>query len=206
MRAHPKFLRVWTGQVPGAIGDQLVPVALSVYVVQNGGNVGTVAGVLGGRALGLGLCLVIGGMLADRVSRSKLIACADAYRATVTVLFALLLSHLPFGLLGVGTILIGAGEAIARPGCRSLVPSLLPASLLERGNALVSPGLRSSAVLGSLAGAGTSRPGGATGRAAGRGGDVRAGCVHRARHPRTATGQEVPWDRQRRAGRTEGGP
>lgn len=154
LRAHPKFLRVWAGQVSGAIGDQLIPVALSIYVVQHGASTATVAGVLGGRALGLVVCLLVGGMLADRFPRSTLVASADAYRAAMTLLFALLLDHLPFAVLGVGTVLIGAGEAIARPGYRSMVPSLLPDTLLERGNALVSAGLRSSAMLGALAGAG----------------------------------------------------
>ncbi|WP_158880190.1 MFS transporter [Amycolatopsis anabasis] len=153
LRSHPRFLRVWGGQVAGAIGDQLVPVALSLHVVLHGGGAGTVAGVLGGRAGGLVLCLLIGGVLADRMSRSAIVAYADTYRAVLLVATALLLDRLPMGLLALATVLVGAGEALGRPAYRSLVPTLLPVSLLEKGNALVSAGLRSSAVLGALAGA-----------------------------------------------------
>ena len=152
---HRRFVRVVGGQIAGAIGDQLIPVALSVYVVQRGGSAAAVAGVLGGRALGLSVCLVVGGMLADRFSRSKVVAIADAYRAGAVLALAILLPYLPITALGLGTVLIAAGEAIARPGYRALVPSLLPAELLERGNAVVSAGLRGSAMLGTLSGAST---------------------------------------------------
>ncbi len=146
---------MWGGQVAGAIGDQLVPVALSLHVVLRGGGAGTVAAVLGGRAAGLVLCLLVGGVLADRMSRSRIVVYADTYRAVVLVVTVLLLDRLPVGALVVATVLVGAGEALGRPAYRSLVPALLPVSLLEKGNALISAGLRSSAVLGALAGAST---------------------------------------------------
>ncbi|MCP2260703.1 putative arabinose efflux permease, MFS family [Streptoalloteichus tenebrarius] len=153
VRSHPRFLRAWVGQVAGAVGDQLIPVALSLYVARQGGGPGVVGIVLGGRVFALVLCLLVGGVLADRVRRSRLLVGVDVYRASLLVLTALFLDALPLTALALVTLLVGAGEAMARPAYRSLVPSLLPTALLERGNALVSAGMRSSAVLGSLAGA-----------------------------------------------------
>ncbi|SHG61998.1 MFS transporter [Streptoalloteichus hindustanus] len=153
VRSHPRFVRVWAGQVAGAVGDQLIPVALSLHVARQGGGAGAVGVLLGGRVLALVLCLLAGGVLADRVRRSRLLVGVDVYRATILVLTALVLDALPLTALALVTLMVGAGEAMARPAYRSLVPSLLPNTLLERGNAMVSAGLRGSAVLGSLAGA-----------------------------------------------------
>ncbi|GLZ11736.1 methyltransferase [Actinomadura sp. NBRC 104425] len=52
----------------------------------------------------------------DRGGRSELVASANAYRATVTVLVALLPDRPPFGVLEAGTTPLGLGGAIARPG------------------------------------------------------------------------------------------
>lgn len=150
---HPRFLLAWAGQVSGAIGDQLVPVALALHVAQQGGDVADVGLVLGGRAIALVVFLLLGGLFADRLRRSRLIVAADAYRTVLVVAAAFAIQHVPVGWLFVVTILVGGGEAFARPAYRALVPGLLPDELLERGNALVSAGLRSSAVLGSLVGA-----------------------------------------------------
>lgn len=152
LRAHPRFLRVWAGQAAGAVGDQLLPVTLSLYVLHQGGGAGEVGLVLGGRALALVVCLLVGGVIADRVRRTRILLGADFYRAALLLLTALLLPRLPLGLLPVITAMIGAGEALSRPASRSLIPTLLPDHLLEKGNALVSAAHRGSAVLGALAG------------------------------------------------------
>ncbi|MFE0423354.1 MFS transporter [Streptomyces sp. NPDC058953] len=153
LRSHPRFLRLWLGQAGGAIGDQLLPVALSLYILREGGGAADVGLVLAGRAIALVGCLLIGGVIADRLRRTRVLIGADCFRAVVLLATAVLLTRLPLGLLPVITALVGAGEALSRPAYRSLVPTLLPDRLLERGNALVSAAHRGSAVLGAIAGA-----------------------------------------------------
>ncbi|MFE2878267.1 MFS transporter [Streptomyces roseus] len=152
LRAHPRFLRVWLGQASGAVGDQLLPVALSLYVLHSGGGAGDVGLVLGGRAVSLVVCLLAGGVLADRMKRTRILFGADLFRAVLILTAAALLPWLPVASLPLLTMLMGAGEAMSRPAARSLIPSLLPDALLERGNALVAAAHRSSAVLGALVG------------------------------------------------------
>ncbi|MFK0235640.1 MFS transporter [Streptomyces vinaceus] len=152
LRAHPRFLRVWLGQASGAVGDQLLPVALSLYVLHSGGGAGEVGLVLGGRAVSLVVCLLAGGVLADRMKRTRILFAADLFRAVLILTAAALLPWLPVAALPLLTMLMGAGEAMSRPAARSLIPSLLPDALLERGNALVAAAHRSSAVLGALVG------------------------------------------------------
>ncbi|RLK61873.1 MFS transporter [Actinokineospora cianjurensis] len=153
LRAHPRFLRVWLGQACGAVGDQLLPVAVSLYVISRGGGVAEVSLVLGARAVALVLCLLVGGVLADRVRRSRVLLGADWFRGALLLATAVALPSLPLLVMPVVVALVAAGEALSRPAFRSMVPTLLPGDMLERGNALVSAAQRSAAVLGALAGA-----------------------------------------------------
>lgn len=150
---HRAFVRLWAGQSAGSVSDQLLPIALSLYVVERGGDVSDVSLLLGGRALALVLCLLAGGVLADRVHRIRLLVTADLFRAAVLAATVLALPRLPLSALAVVTVLIGAGEALSRPAYRASVPGLLPSGLLEVGNALVSASQRGAAVLGALGGA-----------------------------------------------------
>jgi MFS family permease len=128
-------------------------VAVSLYVLGRGGGAAEVSLVLGARAVALVLCLLAGGVLADRLRRSSILLGADCFRAAVLVATALSLDRLPLLALPVVIALVAAGEALSRPAFRSLVPTLLPDELLEKGNALVSAALRSAAVVGALGGA-----------------------------------------------------
>ncbi|WP_177215878.1 MFS transporter [Actinokineospora terrae] len=153
MRTHPLFLRVWLGQACGSVGDQLLPVAVSLFVIGRGGGVAEVSLVLGARAIALVLCLLAGGVLADRVRRSRVLLGADWFRGALLLVTAAVLPALPLLVMPAVVALVAAGEALSRPAFRSMVPTLLPSDMLERGNALVSAAQRSATVLGVLAGA-----------------------------------------------------
>ncbi|MGW7274613.1 MFS transporter [Streptomyces sp. NPDC054864] len=153
LRQQRLFIRVWMGQASGAVGDQLLPVALNLYLLREGEGITAVSLILGGRAVALVLCLLLGGVLADRVRRIRLLLGADVFRAVLLVFTALTLVWLPFAMIPVISALMGAAEALSRPSYRSLIPSLLPDALLEQGNALASAAQRSSAFLGALLGA-----------------------------------------------------
>lgn len=153
LRQHPQFLRVWGGQGAGAVADQILPVALSLYAVQQGGGTGTVAAILAGRAVALVVCLLASGILADRSSRVRILVTADLLRAGTVAATLATLVWLPLPALAMVTALCGAAEALSRPALRSLIPLLLPPTLLERGNALVSLVQRGAVMAGALAGA-----------------------------------------------------
>lgn len=152
LRDHPQFLRLWAGQASGAVGDQVFPVALSLYVLHEGGGAAQVGLVLAGRGVALVVCLLAGGVIADRLRRTRILIAADGFRSVVLLVTAVFLTWLPLGVLPLITAVVGAGEALSRPASRSLLPNLLPDGLLERGNALVSAAQRGAAVGGALVG------------------------------------------------------
>jgi hypothetical protein len=153
LRRHPVFLRVWASQSAGSVADQILPVALALHAVRSGAGASTVAVILAGRAVALVVCLLAGGLLADHLSRTKLLITADVARAGVVLCALLTLDSLPLAATAAVTALAGAAEAFSRPAMRSLVPVLLPATLLERGNALVAGMQRTATMVGALAGA-----------------------------------------------------
>lgn len=153
LRSHPRFVRVWAGQASGAVGDQLLPVALSLYALQRGAGVAGLGLIMTGRATALVLCLLVGGALADRMSRPRLLLAADTIRALLLLGTAFVLPHVRVGEFPVLTGLLGGAEALSRPSCRSLVAAILPGPLLERGNALIAGAQRGAAMLGALLGA-----------------------------------------------------
>jgi MFS family permease len=64
------FRLLWTGQAISAIGDMVFPVAVAVFVLDSGGDVGDVGLVLATRFAALVLFALFGGVWADRLRRT----------------------------------------------------------------------------------------------------------------------------------------
>jgi DHA3 family tetracycline resistance protein-like MFS transporter len=129
------FRLLWAGQAVSAVGDQLFTVAVSLRVLEVGGDAGDVGLVIGGRILSMVLFALVGGVWADRVPRRKAMITADGFRLaaiTVVVLGAFDTSTLSLAAM---TFLVGSGEAFFRPAYGGLVPSLVPEERLLSANA-----------------------------------------------------------------------
>ncbi|MFF9899243.1 MFS transporter [Streptomyces longispororuber] len=128
------FRYLWAGQAVSAVGDQLFNVAVSLRVIESGGDAGDVGLVIGARMLATVLFALVGGAWADRVPRRRAMILADAFRLaaiTVVVLGAFDSTTLA---LAVMTFLVGSGEAFFRPAYGGLVPSLVPEDRLLSAN------------------------------------------------------------------------
>ncbi|MFD8756167.1 MFS transporter [Kitasatospora sp. NPDC059577] len=128
------FRFLWAGQAVSAVGDQLFNVAVSLRVLERGGDAGDVGLVIGARMLATVLFALLGGVWADRVPRRRAMVIADGFRLvaiTVVVLGAFDTATLS---LAVMTFLVGSGEAFFRPAYGGLVPSLVPEDRLLSAN------------------------------------------------------------------------
>ncbi|TVL88662.1 MFS transporter [Streptomyces sp. SAJ15] len=142
------FRFLWAGQAVSAVGDQLFTVAVSLRVIEVGGDAGDVGLVIGGRILAMVLFALLGGVWADRVPRRRAMIFADGFRLaaiTVVVLGAFDTATLP---LAVMTFLVGSGEAFFRPAYGGLVPSLVPEERLLSANAWRGATESAAAVMG----------------------------------------------------------
>jgi MFS family permease len=147
---HRDFRLLWLNQVLVMTGLQMQVVALVWHAFQLTGSPFLV-GLLGAfRVAPLLVFSLVGGLLADRVDRRRLLAGIQVAYLVVAVALALVeLGGLAsYAVLAVVTVLVGAGSAFDNPARQALVPRLVPRN--ELGNALTLTALirRTAYVLG----------------------------------------------------------
>ncbi|WP_431041215.1 MFS transporter [Streptomyces sp. P1-3] len=142
------FRFLWAGQAVSAIGDQIFLVAVSLRVVEDGGDEGDVALVLCGRMLAAVVFALAGGVWADRLPRRWVMLVADGFRMVAVA--GVVAAPGEVGALGLAalTFAIGSGEAFFRPAYGGLVPSIVPADRLVAANAWRGATESTTAVLG----------------------------------------------------------
>ncbi|WP_433015259.1 MFS transporter [Kribbella sp. CA-294648] len=135
---HRDYRLLWTGLAVALLGSGLWLVALAWQVIELGGGPVQLSVVTTAYSIGLVVCVLFGGIAADRLPQRSVIIAADLVRgAVLLVLAALALTGLlEIWQLAVGAVLIGAGEAFLIPAYTALVPKLLPADQLLAANGL----------------------------------------------------------------------
>src|SRR5690349_2670466 len=85
-----EFRLLWFGQSASTIGDRLVFVAIALFVTEIGTPT-DVGVVLAAYTVSLVLCVMFGGVWADRVPRHRLMLATDLVRGSVHALLAVLI-------------------------------------------------------------------------------------------------------------------
>jgi len=135
---HRRYAALWTGAFASNIGTWMETVAVGVLVTTETGQAGWAGLVAAAGFLPMGLLGPLGGALADRIPRRRLLLTTTAVQtflaALLTVLAALDAAH-P---LGVTLIVLASGcaQAIGFPSYQSLMPDLVPRDELASAVAL----------------------------------------------------------------------
>jgi MFS family permease len=145
---EPAFARLWISQLTSSLGDQMFPFAIATSVLIEDNSVSGFGAVLAARALGMALCVLIGGVVADRFPRTRIMASVDVLRAVVVAGAAMAVLGAPTWTLALLVLLVGAGEAFFDPAYESLLPRLLPKHQLEAANSLTTATERTVGILG----------------------------------------------------------
>ena len=154
--SHRDFRFLWAGQTVSLIGDAAFVVALGWRAFTLTHKASSLGIVLMVESLGLVATLLIGGVLADRYSRTLLLISSDVARATVIAALAAIdaTGHLSFGVLIVFVALHGLGSGLFQPAFGGIVPLLVEEPHLGSANALVGISRQAALVVGpALAGA-----------------------------------------------------
>ena len=132
------FALLWAGATVSLAGDGVYVVALAwqVYELSNSPTALSLVGVAW--TLPLGLFLLVGGVVSDRMERRRVMIAADVARAlavgtmgVLTVTGAVELWHL----IALASV-FGIGEAFFGPAFTSIVPQIVPRDLLVQANSL----------------------------------------------------------------------
>src|SRR5690348_8343209 len=140
-----EFRLVFLAQGVSVLGDRMVSVALAFAVLGLGGSASEVGLVLACRMLPMVASLLVGGVVADRVSRRAVMVTADLVRVGSQGLMGALLiaGEAHIWTLAVLAGVTGAAGGFFQPASTGLLPTLVAPEELQPAN-----GLRSTAMAG----------------------------------------------------------
>ncbi|MEU4163068.1 MFS transporter [Actinoplanes sp. NPDC026670] len=142
------------GFYTSVLGTQMTPVALAFAVLSSGYGVAGLGLVLGAGRLPVVGFVLIGGVLADRLSRRTLLLITDVVCGVSQAVLAIwiLTGRVPLAALMVFAAIDGLGSAFSRPALAGIIPSLNEPGTLQRANALIGFGRSVGRLLGPAAG------------------------------------------------------
>lgn len=132
------FRLLWTGMAVSLLGDgiYLVAVAFQAYALANRPSALALVGLAW--TGGMVLFLMIGGIVADRQPRRRVMMAADVARGVVLLVLGLLSvsGALHLWMLVVLAGCYGAGEAFFGPAFSALIPDIVPGEMLVGANSI----------------------------------------------------------------------
>ncbi|WP_329331885.1 MFS transporter [Streptomyces sp. NBC_00663] len=146
-----RFLLLLSALVVSVLGNGFARVALAFAVLAlPGASAGRLSLVLACQALPQLVFVLLGGVIADRMSRSRLMVLADVLGTFAYAgLAAMVLSgHAPTAGMCLLAVAAGTATALFAPAMDGLVPLLVPAERLQRANGLLRMGTNASLLLG----------------------------------------------------------
>jgi MFS family permease len=161
---HRDFRFLWLAQSASVVGDNIVLVALALFVIGLTGSATDLGIVLAAYALSLVTFLLIGGVWADRLPRHRLMMATDLARFALHGLLAVLILSGSVRIWQLVAIeaLFGAAEAFSRPAANGLLPQTVPEADIQQATAItgmsanvaefLGPALATALVLGAGAG------------------------------------------------------
>ncbi|HEY4895765.1 MAG TPA: MFS transporter [Solirubrobacteraceae bacterium] len=161
---HRDFRYLWLAQSASVIGDNIVLVALALFVTALTGSAADLGLVLAAHALSLVAFLLVGGVWADRLPRHRMMVVTDLVRFALHALLATLIFAGSVRIWHVVAIEIafGCAEAFSRPAASGLLPQTVPEPDIQQATALTTmsnnvsefagPALATALVLGAGAG------------------------------------------------------
>ncbi|MCX5206547.1 MFS transporter [Streptomyces sp. NBC_00237] len=146
-----QFLLLASARTISVLGNGFARVALGFAVLAlPGATPGRLSLVLACQALPQLVFVLLGGVIADRMSRARLMVVADVVGASAYAgLAGLVLSgHAPLLLMCVLAVVAGTATALFAPAMDGLVPLVVPADRLQQANGLLRVGTNTSLLLG----------------------------------------------------------
>ncbi|GAA1350169.1 MFS transporter [Streptomyces beijiangensis] len=146
-----QFVLLASARVVSVLGNGFARVALAFAVLAlPGAGPGRLSLVLACQALPQLVFILVGGVIADRMSRSRLMAAADVLGAGAYAGLAamVLTGHAPLVAMCLLAVVAGSATALFAPAMDGIVPLVVSAGRLQQANGLLRVGTNSSLLLG----------------------------------------------------------
>lgn len=132
----PRFARLWSAAAISNFGDGLVIVALPLLVESLTTNALYVSGLVAMRFSAWLLLGLIGGVVADRADRQRVMVYVDLARTVAVGLLGVVtvLGTPPIALIWLTAFLLGCGETFFDTASEAMLPAVVDEEHLERAN------------------------------------------------------------------------
>jgi MFS family permease len=144
------FARLFTAYLISYAGNAMAPIAMVFGVLALTGSASDTALVIAAPTAAQVVVLLLGGVLADRTSRQRLIVIADCLALCSQVCLALLLltNSADISVLAFIMLLNGAAMALHLPATTGLLPQIVAAHELHAANALLATARSGAMMMG----------------------------------------------------------
>ncbi|MCA0293960.1 MAG: MFS transporter [Actinobacteria bacterium] len=154
LRANRPFVVLLAARTISMLGMSFAPVALAFGVLAlPGADAGTLSIVLAAQTIPLVAFMLIGGVIADRYPRALVLRWGQLFAAASWggIGVMMLTGVTPLWLLCVAAAFAGMSGAAVYPALSGIIPDLVPAHLLQQGNAWLSMGASAARFAGLVA-------------------------------------------------------
>lgn len=152
------FLSLMFGTWFSTIGDGAYFIILGWYVLNITGSEVALGTTLTAASIPRIIFMLVGGALADRIDRKRILMMSLFIRAVLLILFAFLIVGVhrkpELWLIDLIAVSFGIIDAFFYPASSSIVPSAVPTQVFEKANSLIQTVQQLSTVLGPLLAAG----------------------------------------------------
>lgn len=148
------FRNLFAARFLTVLGNGIAPIALAFAVLDIGGSVSDLGIVVASRSIFNVLFLLLGGVLADRYSRSRVLVSSSLVAAVSQAIVAWSVLDGSATVVGLALLgaLNGAAAGIALPASSALIPQTVPAQKLREANAFLQAGIYGGTVIGASLG------------------------------------------------------
>lgn len=153
-----RFVLLLTARTISVLGTAFAPVALAFGILDlPGADATTLSVVLTAEALPMVLFMLVGGVIADRFPRHRVMTVSELVNALAFAALGtmLLTGWTPLPVMAAAAAVSGLGMAVMYPALTGIIPEVVPADRLQTGNALLGLGANSSRVAGAVLGGAT---------------------------------------------------
>ncbi len=135
----PKFRTFFAGRAVSMLGNSMAPVALAFAVLDLTDSTSALGLVLAANSIPMVLFMLVGGVAADRFSRSTVLVVSHAVAGLSQAVVATLLisSHATLPLLVALEAVNGTARAFTFPAMQGAIPLLVQRTALQQSNALL---------------------------------------------------------------------
>ena len=132
-----RFQKVWAASAISLVGDGMILSAMPLLIAGLTTNTTLISGLEIARGLPWLAFGLLGGVVADRLDRRRVMAVVDAGRCIAVGLLALAVwqDNVSVGLIWIVAFMLGAGEVFFDNSAQSILPSLVDNEQIERANA-----------------------------------------------------------------------